>query len=333
MMLTKRLLSILTLFTGVIGVVLMTTPDLHSQDFAKVGTSGAHFLDIGMGARGVAMGDAYTAIGATDATATFWNPSALAFGDGMSFVGTYVQYFADITYSSGAVSYPMGSIGTFGLSFAYLNAGEMQETTVYQPEGTGDTFTASDVMVGLTYSRALTDRFAFGGNFKYIQENLADLQASAVAFDLSTLYYTGFRSLRLGMVVRNFGPDLEFDGSYVDYDNGTPLDEKKKYSPFHMPLTFKVGIAYDVFQSGANHQITLSADAVHPNDSYERVNVGGEYRFLNTLAIRGGFISNHDTAGLTLGLGVNLANFQVDYSYSDFGVLDGVNQFTIGVTY
>ena len=332
-MFKKRMLSFIAIVTGVVTFILMTAPISNGQDFAKVGTSGAHFLDIGMGARGVAMGDAYTAVGATDATATFWNPSAMAFGDGMNFVGTYVQYFADITYGSGAVALPVDNVGTFGLSFAYLNTGEMEETTVYQPEGTGEMFSASDVMIGVTYSRALTDKFAFGGNFKYIQETLADLKASAVAFDLSTLYYTGFRSLRLGMIVRNFGPDLEFDGDYIDYNNGTPLPDKEGYSPFHMPLTFKVGMAYDIFQANSTHQITLSADAVHPNDSYERINLGGEYTFLNTLAVRGGFITNHDTAGLTLGLGVNMANFQVDYLYSDFGVLDNVNQFTIGMTY
>lgn len=332
-MFKKQLFRKITGIFGVLALTVLWAGSSFGQNFAKVGTSGAHFLDIGMGARGVAMGDAYTAMGVEDATATFWNPAGLAFGDKMSFVGTYVQYFAGITFGSGGISLPVNGVGTFGLSFSYLNTGDIEETTVLQQEGTGNTFSANDVMIGLTYSRALTDKFAFGGNIKYVQETLANEKASALAFDLSTLYYTGFRSLRLGMIIRNFGPDLEFSGSYTDYDNGTPLPDKQTYSPFHMPLTFKVGLAYDVFPSGGMHQVTLSADAVHPNDSKERVDIGGEYKFMNILALRGGYITNHDTAGPSFGIGVHLANFQVDYSYSDFGVLDFVNQFTIGITY
>jgi len=45
--------------------------------FAKVGTVGLKFLDIGVGGRALAMGEAYSAV-ANDASAIFWNPAGIA---------------------------------------------------------------------------------------------------------------------------------------------------------------------------------------------------------------------------------------------------------------
>jgi hypothetical protein len=43
---------------------------------AKVGTAGAQFLELGVSARAVAMGEAFVAV-ANDATAVYYNPAGL----------------------------------------------------------------------------------------------------------------------------------------------------------------------------------------------------------------------------------------------------------------
>ena len=47
------------------------------QGVSKVGTTGAAFLEIGIGARAVAMGNAFVGT-ANDVTALYWNPAGLA---------------------------------------------------------------------------------------------------------------------------------------------------------------------------------------------------------------------------------------------------------------
>ena len=47
------------------------------QDFEKVGTSGAHFLDISPDARVVGMANSVIGTKITDASAVFYNPAAL----------------------------------------------------------------------------------------------------------------------------------------------------------------------------------------------------------------------------------------------------------------
>nr|HPI73656.1 hypothetical protein [bacterium] len=51
-------------------------------DVSGVGTGAAAFLEIGVGARAMAMGGAYTSI-ANDATALYWNPAGIAWMNGV----------------------------------------------------------------------------------------------------------------------------------------------------------------------------------------------------------------------------------------------------------
>ncbi len=51
---------------------------------------------------------------------------------------------------------------------------------------------------------------------------------------------------------------------------------------------------------------------------------------MNMFSVRAGYIGPTDEQGLSAGIGLrNVAGFDIDYSYSDFGVFDAVNRFTI----
>ncbi|MBN1155966.1 PorV/PorQ family protein [candidate division KSB1 bacterium] len=360
-MMKKVVLSII-IFT------FMVTGATFAQEFAKVGTAGAQFLKIGIGSRGIAMSNAYSAV-ANDASAIFWNPAGLTGIEENSLILSHADWLAGIAYEAAAYARTIQNVGTFGLSVSYLTSGDMEETTVEQQEGTGRIFSTNDLMVGLSYARQLSDKFSLGANIKYIREKLDTQDASAWAIDIGTLYYTGFNSLRLGMYIRNFGPELEISGWYNDYDNGSLIldpetlqPEQKEYLPFHMPMTFAVGIAYDI-NINEDQKIVTGIDLVHPNDNVERFNVGAEYNLYNTLALRAGYVSpfgilgkhddelenmgqddeygyeiNNYTETFSAGLGFNLSipNFGVialDYAYSDFGVLDWVHRASMTVNF
>ena len=310
------------------------------QDFAKVGTSGAHFLGISPDARYAAMGNAAVSMAHSSASAVFYNPAALVLVPGISASFNSVQWFADINLQAAAVSFPMAN-WTFGLNYRSLNSGDILVTTVEQQQGTGEYYQWLDLAAGVSVSRRLADRFSFGMNLYYVRESIGDygLEVNTYGVDVGTLYLTGFNSLRLGMAIRNFGPELfltDADGEraeFEDYSNGEILPDKEPYRPFHMPLMFQVGLSYDLLEYSQLHSLTVAIDGAHPNDSFERFNFGFEYSLMGSVFVRGGFYSKHDTSLNMFGVGALVSTMGIqtraDYSISNYLALGFVHQFTI----
>jgi len=203
------------------------------------------------------------------------------------------------------------------------------------------------MMVGLSFSRFLTDKFSFGGTLKYIREDYGTINVhtsdeeitSALAFDVGAVYETGFKSLIMGIAIQNFGPEMQIPGKCKDIIGFDPkiqeysTEPEDDYRPYHIPLLFRAGVAYNLIETATN-TIMLAADLVHLNDNVEQVNIGGEYWFNNLLCVRGGYIGNHDSANFSVGGSLNLSLSQLgsatlDYSYTDFGVLDFVHQMSM----
>ena len=145
--------------------------------FEKVGTFDGQFLKIEVGARAAAMGGAFVGV-SDDATALFWNAAGIARIDPAKSEITFNHAFwpADLNFSqAGYVFHLKRFPGAFGLQFRSLYMNPMDETTAFQPNGTGNQFDAGMMATGVTYARSFTDKFSAGGTANYIHEGLADL--------------------------------------------------------------------------------------------------------------------------------------------------------------
>lgn len=288
--------------TKYISILMVITLLPLYADFAKLGTSGAQFLKIGVG-RGAAMGEAFVAI-ADDASATFWNPSGLAALTRREISFMHNEWIADIRHEYLSVALPLGTFGTIGLSVTALSMGEMEILTVDDPNtllredtGTGTYFNSSDFAVGISFGRMFTDRLAAGVSIKAVQQMIWHMSASGVATDFGILYNTGLKGLRIAAALSNFGADIAFGGRDLDIqfppDYGTdipyePIPGRLTTTPFPLPLMFRFGIAFDPVENEAS-KLTVALDLNHPNDNYETVNLGLEYGYLNTFFLRAGY--------------------------------------------
>ena len=128
---------------SVIGILILVALPLSGQGQSRTGTTAASFLTLGTGARGQAVGHAYTAL-ATGADALFWNPAGAArpydSHSSGSVMLAHARWFADITYSAAGVTIPVLRASALGLSVTAVNYGDMKVRTVALPEGTGETF-------------------------------------------------------------------------------------------------------------------------------------------------------------------------------------------------
>jgi hypothetical protein len=291
-----------------------------AQIFEKVGTLGGQSLKIGVGARAAAMGDAYTAI-SDDATAVYWNPAGIARLSGQSITLNHASWPANILFDQGAYVFNIKWIpGMLGVNVRALTMSRDIVRTTYLPEGTGETFDAGEWAYGLTYARALTDKFSAGISINYVQTGLDDVKGSSTTFDFGTLYDVGVMGAKIGMSIQNVGSDMTF------------IDEKVK-----MPVFFRVGGSFDVAQMGENH-LLAAAEFTHPPDNSEKLNLGAEYSFHDYLFLRGGYKLNYDTEGLCAGFGVKFpltivksSVARLDYAYQDMDFLGGTHRVSLNL--
>jgi hypothetical protein len=323
---------------------------VSAQGTNKVGTSAATFLRIPVGARAVGMGSSFVSM-VDDASGLYWNPSALSSINSKALIFDHSPWLPGINFDFVGVVLPIRDLGTVGISTTILHTDEMEVTTPVQQMGTGETFTASCIAIGVSYSRSLTDRFSIGGTFKYIRETIYNSSASGIAFDIGTIFETPFAGIRLGASISNFGTKMQMDGEDLNIradiapnQQGTnqSVVARLNTDQFDLPLTMRIGISDEVVKT-EDFRLTLSADGVNPNDNARSVNLGGEIGLLNEiLRLRAGYkdlFLDENEFGLTFGLSVNEVKIfgdvaiSTEYAYQDYIHLGSSNRFTVGIRF
>jgi hypothetical protein len=339
------MLSILFLCTG-----SDVSAQVLNKNVSKSGTTAAAFLEIPVSARAVAFGSAFSAV-ANDASSLYWNPAGAARLERTEVVFTHMNWIADLGFDYSAVAIPLGPFGTVGLSFTALTMKDMAVRTVDKPDGTGELFNASSIALGIHYARNLSDRFSIGFTGKYIQESIWHMSSKAFAMDIGVLYTTQFfNNMKIGAIISNFGTDMQMAGR--DARMFERIDEQKMGSndripvniemdSWSLPLNFQFGIATDLFTT-ESQRMTIAIDALHPSDNYESINIGFEYEFFRTLALRGGYraigLADRE-GGLSFGAGFKGDLFGggitsgLDYAYSDYGRLKAANVISLSIVF
>ncbi len=329
----------------VLVALLLAVPAL-AQD--KVGTVAAPFLGIGVGARATAMGGAQVAQ-AQGPSALYWNPSAITAmtTNGAEFSNS--EWFVDSRLQHAALVFNAGGLGHFGVSITALDYGDELVTTISNPEGTGELWDALDLAVGVSYARALTDRFSFGGTLKLVRQQIWNESAGGGALDLGVTYDTGFQGIRIGMAMTNFGTDMKLAGPDLrqpidpapgQAGNNDRIGANLEVDDWAMPLIFRVGVSAVPYQNG-EQRLTVTADGNAPADAAQSANFGAEYAWREILFVRGGWrqaFGPADDGGWTAGFGVQYAlNRRLagyfDYVFQNYEPFGTPQMFTLGVTF
>ncbi|HSQ74705.1 MAG TPA: PorV/PorQ family protein [Bacteroidota bacterium] len=313
-------------------------PNLGGQ---RAGISAFQFLKIGVGARGVAMGEAFVAV-TDDASSLFWNPAGLVQAPENQVFVAHTEYVADIRHEYLGAMYHLTDVDAVGIAVTSLHMEDMEITTETQPLGTGRYFRFGDVGIGLSYARRMTDQFSFGATVRYVQETLDALRMRSVMIDLGTYYYTGLGTARFAVVISNFGADVSPEGTLTSL-NGAPVED---FQSFSLPTLFKLGFAMDPVLT-EEHRVTASVQLNHPNDNAENVRLGVEYAWENTFFLRGGvkrtigqrLLGADETSEESFMLGAGfkvttrVSTITADYAFADFGRLGSLHRFSVAFTY
>ncbi|HEX2868941.1 MAG TPA: PorV/PorQ family protein [Ignavibacteriales bacterium] len=313
-------------------LVLAAAQSVYAGGGNRNGTAGAAQLLIPVGTRGIAMGGS-TLTNAVGPEAIYWNPANLSRAANTTNVMlSQMNYIADIGVSYGAVSTNIEGFGALGLSIKGLSMGEIDNTTVENPDGTGQTFTPQFMTLGVTYSRMLSDRIAVGLTANYISEKLDRVSATGFAFNVGISYQNlgNINGLSFAVVMKNIGPQMQYDGSGLlvqatasGLNRGQQLYTMTS-APFELPSTLELGMGYK-YDINSENALQLSGAFQNSNFYGDEYKLGAEYGFNNLFFVRGGYsyvsdINRNDvTFGPTAGAGINYQSdgfdFKFDYAY------------------
>jgi hypothetical protein len=275
----------------------------------------AAFLDIGVGARGIGMGGAFTAL-ADDSSAVYWNPAGLARLEKRELSVSHAELGLGTREDFLAYAHPTAR-GTFAAAMTYLSQGSIAgRDAAGRP--TGD-YQASDAAFAGAYGLK-TDVADLGVSVKYLRSHIASSEAQGVAADAGARRAfdgVGPGKLVLGAALRNMGPGLKYDTQRND-----------------LPLRLAGGAAYS-FASGRTLAVEVQ-DA--PRGGGVDAGIGGEAKIIEGALLRLGWSSKSaapdgtgfDAArGLTVGLGLELSGFRFDYAAQAAGELGATHRFTL----
>lgn len=289
------------------------------------GTTSAPFLKLGAGARASAMGEAAAAV-TEDPTALYWNPAALTRVPRPSAVLMHAALIDSSFLEYAAYAHPLGPAGALGASMQYYSAGNIPQTDETGTEV--GKFSPRDLAVSLGYAAKLGTMdflsdfsgFSFGLSAKYVHSRiLASAQTAAVDAGLLSPDYFG-NAVRFAFTAHNLGGRLRFER---DGEN--------------LPLLLRLGCGMRLSQHW-----TAALDLALPRDNRPHGAAGVEYA--GSLgqrlrwAGRAGFNTrslgeSEGIQGLSVGLGLLLGRFGLDYGFLPLGPVGEVHRASVNVRF
>jgi hypothetical protein len=327
-------------------VTLIASESILAGGGNRNGTAGAAQLLIPVGTRGIAMGSS-TLTNSMGAEGIFWNPANLSRSDVNTDVYfSHMEYIADIGVEYGAISTSLEGFGSVGLAIKSLSVGEIPITTVDNPDGTGAKFTPQFLIVGATYSKLLSDRVSVGLTANLVSETLDRVTSTGVSFDVGITYTNlGTEGLDLAIVMKNLGPQMQYDGSGLLIEAEANDSRGAQYykiesASYELPTSLEIGLGYSY---NINQENMLLVTGAFQNNQFwgDQYLFGGEYSFKDMLFLRAGYSAapdmnkNQNNVGLTAGAGVAYSvpgfNIKFDYAYRDVDLFDANHVFSIGL--
>ena len=295
-------------------------------------TYAGEFLQLGVGARSLALGGAAAAI-SDDVTAGYWNPAGLTAINYPTFGAMHEARFDNtVQYNYAAVALPLGTSTTIALTALQISINNIPDTRSAWVDLNGDGIFHGDDYIDytkvtsfgnydwaflLSYAKKWDSTLSYGANAKVIVRKL-DAQNNATGFGVDLgIRYLPNEHVALGAVLNDATTTL------LSYTSG----EMELVAPM-----LKVGAAYYLFvtQDGY-HKIMPTADVdfrfdglgsvapVHLGPISMNFHVGLEYQLGTIFAIRGGF---NDMKQYSVGAGFHLPKLNVDYTFMSFSQQD-----------
>ncbi len=252
--------------------------------------------------------------------AMYQNIAGAAFAQKTELGFTHSRYLvgADIGLNNFGLVQKIGETNALVIGFKSFSFGDIQKTTVDNPEGGIGTFNITNTVINAGFSKAFSNSIYGGFNLNILSEGVSDLTASGVTIDAGIIYKTGLGKNKLGrknrdnfkfgITLKNVGPTMIFRGDGFSFKGqspeNVPMTLEHRSQDFEMPTQLVMGISYDFKIATkadtvsnkiiADHIITFSGAYVSNSFSRDQFRFGLQYSFKNLFQLRGGYLYEKD---------------------------------------
>lgn len=294
-MTTKKMIAVL-----LIEIIFIPVMSLHAQD----GEAGVESpFSIGLGARGMALGNASVAF-PEDPTAFTWNPAGMIKVERKGLLLSHTLLFEDVQYNFIGYVHPTLNAGTFGFGISRVGTSGIRSfEDVNGVSIEGDEFGYWWGKLSIAYAVKVFGGFTIGANFEANRQALWDYSTNGFGLDAGVHYAaprTGsFRGFDFGYTaVHAYSPRLKL---------GEAMET--------IPAIQKLGVARTFrFRDGLDRWIFLF-DYEWARNKKSKYHVGTEYSLDRSVFLRAGL----DNGQMTLGGGLRIRMFQLDYANCQIG--------------
>lgn len=304
-------------------LLLFFSAQVFSNSF-KFAKYAGDFLSIGVGARALGMGGAFTSV-ANDITAGYWNPAGLIELSNTQLILMHDERFAGIV-NYDYLGFAPKPTNFFSLAFSIIRIGvedipytndafiDINGNGIFDPEfdrldPDRVSFVSSADWIFITsFARNIKEKFSLGGNIKFIYRKIEKNSGIGIGFDLGLKYK--IQDFSIGAVIKDVTSTL------IAWDTGR--------NEIVIPsLTIGISREFEILWG----KFTPSLDLITRLEGRNKTalvgtnfisfdfNTGFEYSFKDKISIRSGFTENKE---FTLGAGLKINRLDIDYSFAKF---------------
>jgi hypothetical protein len=341
-----------------LAALLLASDTITAGNPDRAGQAGATQLLINPWARSSGWGGANMA-GARGLESMFLNVAGTAFTRKTELMFARTQWLkgTDININAFGLTQRVGETGALGISIMSMDFGDIEITTVDNPEGGLGTYSPQFLNIGVSYAKGFSDNIFGGIALKVITEKTANVSARGICLDAGIQYVAGKNDqLKFGIALKNVGPRMKFSGDGLSFKTPVPastngsnvMTVEQRSAQFELPSLLSIGAGYDFYLSKDSasmktHRVTAMGSFVSNSFSKDEYKLGLEYGWKNMVMVRAGYtyekgIFNKDerttvftgpSAGFTVEIpfGKNKSTFGLDYSYRATNPFNGTHSF------
>lgn len=267
---------------------------------------------------------------------------------GLSFINTMDVNFSytnwlkgsDINLVSFGLGVRLGESVVLGLSVSSFSIGDIDRTTVENPDGGIGTYSPNLMNVNLALAKSFSNSIHAGFVIKIINESITDMTGTGVALDAGIQYVTGINdNIHFGIALKNIGTTVKFSGDGLAFPVqieglNSSSNLVQRVDSYELPTQLNIAAAYDFLFTG-DYRLTVAGNFNSNSFTNDQFTLGVEGSLKDYLILRAGYtyengiwsgdIEDDDCINANKGLNVGASvqaplgkkglKIAIDYSY------------------